>query len=280
MQDSELLRFELYTLMFERISQFFHEHNMNTMLFTFDPVRPVVPKMIRERHIDGLILPYYVPPEILAELEASRIPAVFVNSSAPPGAAVVLPDDRQGMSLAVAHLVKLGHRRILYLNKRTRMDHPSETTRMEAFFEAMRSFGLTPCRGSDTPLGGEETRLRLPDCVDGAAFLHEQLNEDVDLRPTAVISYSAVWLRNIMLAILRAGLRVPQDLSLVCFDQLGIVRDGIPSVTHVAIPMADMAHKACERLLSGLHGGIEAEPTIIVPEKLVVMESTAPPNGG
>lgn len=275
---STTLSFEIYMSMFTEMNTQFHKHDLNMMVFAIDDKSPVIPKMIRERHVDGVIVLQRAPLYLLEELRVLGIPTVYLNADVPGQTDVIMPDDYQGISLAVQHLVDLGHKRILYLNKHALLYHPSMSIRLRAFYESMYSFGLNPYPGSDALLWQKiEGNKQPPNAEDFKVFVSKILSRPVESRPTAIIAHTALWLRGLMLTIQAAGLQVPRDISVVCCDQLQIVREWIPSITHLRIPSEDIAKSAVKLLLEKIDDKSKRQPLILLPEELIVAESTAPP---
>ncbi len=276
---SETLSYDIYMSMFTEMNAQLHEYDMNMMVFAIDDSKPIIPKMIRERHVDGVIVAQRAPAFLLDELKMLGIPTVFVNADVPRQVDLVMPDDYQGMTLAVKHLVELGHKRILYLNKHAQTYHPSMSTRLRAFYECMHREGLSPYPGSDALLWRKrDDKPKPPNAEDFTVFLSKILSRPGESRPTAVVAYTALWLRDIMLTIQHADLQVPRDISVICCDQLQLARDWIPSITHLRIAGEVMGKNAVRLLLDKIENKTESQLPVMVPEELIVAESTAPPS--
>jgi DNA-binding LacI/PurR family transcriptional regulator len=161
-------------------------------------------------------------------------------------------------------LIRLGHRRIAYLGDR--FGYQSDTERFAGYREALEQavLPLLPelvVHGDGKPEGGM-TAMRML----------------LDLRqpPTAVFCYNDMSALGALRCIHRSGLRVPEDISLVGFDDLFIASYTQPPLTTVRQPRRQMGLLAMESLLK-LMSGQDAADTIKVPAELVVRESTAPP---
>lgn len=277
---AETMAFEIYASMFTAMNSKFHEYDFNTMVFELEQGKETIPRMIRERYVDGIIMAHSSPEYIIDELKRLCVPSVFVNVSLSAPYDSIVPDDYQGMRLAVKHMVDLGHRRILYLNKHSMEFHPSMSTRLRAFYETMQECGLVPYAGSDTLLWRKrDDKPQPPNAEDFKVFLTKILARPAENRPTAVIAYTALWLRELMLTIQHAGLRVPQDISVICCDQMQMVREWVPRITHVRIDGVAMGSRAADMLYNKIEGKISKPiPAILIPEELVVLESTMSPS--
>lgn len=278
---SDLLHTEIYNQIFTLLNQYCYEKDLNMMTLTLDESDVDIPSMIRLRNIDGVFLVHQINPEIWCEIEKLKLPAVSINVQSPNGFDSVLPDDFQGMNLAVDHLVKLGHQRILYLNrylnrKDAVISHPSVVSRLNGFKHAVVKHGLELYKGWDTPVVQAREDCISDDVVLLDAFLPKLLALPVQNRPTAIILYSGMWLRNVVIALKKANLQVPQDISIVCCDQSELVRQWIPAITHIEIPTIEMAKTAAEMLYKKVNRQNVMSENVLLPERLIEMESTAP----
>ncbi len=273
---SDLLHTEIYNQIFTLLNQYCYEKDFNMMTLTLEESNVDIPSMIRLRNIDGVFLVHHINPEIWCEIEKLKLPAVSINVQSPNGFDSVLPDDFQGMNLAVDHLVKLGHRRILYLNRKDMIGHPSVVSRLKGFKHALARHGLELYKDWDTPLVQAREEHISEDILLLDAFLSKILALPAGNRPTAIILYSGMWLRNVVIALRRVNLRVPQDISIVCCDQSELVRQWIPAITHIEIPTTEMAKSATEMLYKKVNLENIPSENVLLPERLIEMESTMP----
>jgi DNA-binding LacI/PurR family transcriptional regulator len=165
---------------------------------------------------------------------------------------------------AVRHLVGLGHRRIAYLGDRH--GHQSDTERFAGYRRALEEAGLE----YDPELVAHGNGK-----AEGAAAPMQNLLGIVP-PPTAVFCYNDMSALGAIRAIRAHGLRVPADISIVGFDDLPIMQFMDPPLTTVCQPMRQMGRLAVQTL-ARLVAGEVFENNIIVPGRLVVRNSTAPP---
>jgi DNA-binding LacI/PurR family transcriptional regulator len=100
----------------------------------------------------------------------------------------------------------------------------------------------------------------------------------LDQGATAVLAYDHVVALRVMAAAHRMGLRIPQDFSLLCFNDEFPVADVFPPLTVVAPQGEAMGQRGGELLLKQLGSSEPSPPSVIrLPEQLIVRESTAPP---
>ncbi|MEP7363902.1 MAG: LacI family DNA-binding transcriptional regulator [Acidobacteriota bacterium] len=225
-----------------------------------------VVRSFEERRVDGIIVTssrvgaLHVP--MLSQMD---VPIVLLNNQHPSEAAYsVMIDNEGGSFAATSYLVQLGHRRIGYIGDFN--GHQSDTERLSGYQRAIDSAGLEfdlnlVQRGDGKPEGARIALARLLALADP---------------PTAVFCYNDMSALGAMNAAHAAGLRVPEELSLVGFDDLYISQYLNPPLTTVRQPMAEMGRLATETLLRLL----AKEPStqiIKVPGELIVRESAVPP---
>jgi DNA-binding LacI/PurR family transcriptional regulator len=218
-----------------------------------------------ERRVDGIVVTssrvgaLYLP--LLSEM---MVPIVLVNNQH-PGAFVhsVMIGNLEGSKAAAGHLVTLGHRRIAYLGDQ--FGYQSDTERFAGYMEALDTAGIPflpelVVHGNGKPdeaMRATERLLALPD------------------PPTAVCCYNDMSALGAMRSIHLQGLKVPDDISVVGFDDLFLASYTQPPLTTVRQPMRRMGQLAMESLFK-LMLGTESEIRIRVDAELIVRESTGP----
>lgn len=230
-----------------------------------DPAREVAAvRSFQERRVDGVIVmasrvgALYMP--LLAELQ---VPIVLVDNQHPGVFAHSISiDDRGGAGLAVSHLLALGHRRIGYIGDRHGMQ--SDVDRLDGYAEALAAAGIEFSRvyvaqGNGRPDGGLDAMRTL-------LALKEP--------PTAVFCYNDMTAIGALRALYQAGCRVPEDVSVVGFDDLQMAPFLEPPLTTVRQPKAEMGQRAASILMDLLEGK-ELDTQITVAGELVVRQSTA-----
>jgi DNA-binding LacI/PurR family transcriptional regulator len=172
----------------------------------------------------------------------NRVPLVVVGRRLPKGSAeVVLTDDREGMRLAVDHLVGLGHRDIVHVDGGR---SPKAADRRRGYRTAMTRHGLGERarieRGGQTPEAGAAAARGL---LDGAPL------------PTAVVAYNDDCAVALVDALRRDGVRVPEDVSVVGFDDSRLSRLPFVDLTTVAQDARQEASLAVGRIVARLDAG-------------------------
>lgn len=232
-----------------------------------DPERELrVVRLFQERRADGVLVlssrigALYMP--LLGEL---KVPIVLINSHHPDQFShSIMIDNLEASFAAVRHLIQLGHRRIAYLGDRYGLQ--SDTERFAGYRQAMTL--------ADYPF--------LPELVvhangkaEGSGPAMTRLLELED-RPTAVFCYNDLTAVGALRAIRVHSLRVPQDISVVGFDDLPIASYTEPPLTTIRQPKQEMGRMAVE-MLCNLLAGTPEQTQIKVPGELIVRESTSLP---
>ena len=213
---------------------------------------------------DGALLMQQPKPETVAELDRRGVPYVCVNEKVGNPLASVLADDVMGMSRAVEYLRRLGHKRIAYANTDPYyFSHYSVTERHETLLDGVKKHRMELVFGHEHPFKQAVDFLNLTVKANGA---------------TAVISYDHRIAVRLVGTATTMGLRIPQDFSLICFNDVYPVELLAPPLTAVAVSGKEMGRVGAELLLERLESK-RAQPVneIRVPEDLVVRGSTAPP---
>lgn len=209
-----------------------------------------------------LVFPHTALPEqrrFYFDLVANGQKLVFVNEPAPcPGACGIYSDDRRGLRLAMEHLLRLGHRRVVYAGVELQVSGTS-LLRSNAYAEAARE------------LGGFEPLTLSPD---GRLRLHAFLEANPDV--TAFLCYDDGGAVKVIQALESLGYEVPRDFSVVGFGdnvaQVDFLRVPLTTVSQDAWNLGSKAAGLCLSLIAG-------EPflgDVVTETRLVERRSTGP----
>ncbi|MGX6446997.1 LacI family DNA-binding transcriptional regulator [Patulibacter sp. S7RM1-6] len=176
-------------------------------------------------------------------------------------------DNAAAAATAVRHLVGLGHERIGVVASPS--DISSTADRLRGFRAALRKAGLAP-----DPALEVATRDHGDDAEDAALAL---LDRPAAERPTAVFTTENVVTGGTLRAVRRLGLRIPEELSLVAFDDTDWLPLMTPPVTVVRQPVVDLGRRAAELLLERLGGTAGPGRRAVLPTALVERGSCASP---
>jgi len=223
---------------------------------------------------DGVIL---IPPlsddaALLEELRVLALPVVRIGPSERGSdlAPCVLMDDRAAAMEMTSYLLKLGHRRIGFIQGHP--DHASSAQRLAGFRAALKAHRLTPQNADVEPglftaeSGEAATRALL---ARGAA---SPLG-----RYTAIFASNDDMAAGCLAVAHELGLRVPQDLSVVGFDDTYVAPMLYPPLTTVRQPIHDMGFDAAHQLLRLMREG-DATACVQLSHRLVERQTVAPPS--
>lgn len=215
--------------------------------------------------IEGLILiSHRLAPERLAAI-AAEVPTVVVTRSdiQLPAMDTVSNDDVAGTALAVDYLVQLGHSKIVCLSGG---ENPPSNSRVQGYLQAMERNNLS--ESARVVPGG------LSDATGYAAA-----TKALKLSPTALVVANDFAAMGAIAAIQEAGLRVPEDISVIGYD--GISIGGLKNVnlTTVSQPLAELGTLAATRLVERINDPKEPAKQITVSAQLLVRGTTKEPIG-
>jgi LacI family transcriptional regulator len=195
-----------------------------------------------ERQVDGVaIMTFGVDETLFERFVADSVPVVFIDA-APlrPLSNALAVDYRSGIQEGVQHLTALGHRKIGFISGPLRLR--SSQARKTAFLDCMKSAGIRPkeawlIEGDHTLAGGRDAMQKILTLKDW---------------PTAVMCSNDMTAIGVQHALFEASLSVPQDFSLIGFDDIHLAEYTIPPLTTVRMSCRDIATKAVNSLLGQL----------------------------
>ena len=231
-------------------------------------------KMAQERRVSGIIYEasYLLGPEDFQGVRDSGIPMVFIEKTGTLEEDFVGGDNRAGMALAVHHLHMLGHRRIGYVHHERTQDRPTQPERLQGFHEACQAHGIEVKPEWIVALAS----------VDGAGPEDEtRLGAVVDLpaeeRPTAFVCFNDDAAAFVMRTAAARGLSVPEDLSVVGWDDTEMETPHATPLTSLATAANEIGKEAARLLFEKIEGGQSVEKRrIVLKPALKVRESTGP----
>ncbi|MGX5770349.1 LacI family DNA-binding transcriptional regulator [Microbacterium trichothecenolyticum] len=230
-------------------------------------------RSLLQRDIDALIIAAQYHRAVELPVVPPTIP-VLVLDGFPAHDAVadgVVPDEHGGAYEATRHLAQAGHRRIAFCNIGGDV-YVASGLRHAGYVAALRDHGVEP-----------DPRLHtfLNDTATADAYGPMRALLDTPDRPTAVFCFSDQIAFAVYQAASDLGLRVPEDLSVVGFDDQRFIADALrPGLTTVRLPHHDMGAWAAKRIIDRIHGDVTGPPQIQRTRcPLVVRASVAPPPG-
>jgi DNA-binding LacI/PurR family transcriptional regulator len=224
-------------------------------------------RQIRQQSWTGLISAgfYQSPEEWIRVQEQIKIPVVVMNTSVNhPKIAYLQVDFKAAISNVLRHLIDLGHKKIAYLGD---LNDQFSRQELEGVENSLNE------KGYSYP---EEYRFSVPHTLEGASQgISRIMMLPKELRPTAIISFDDEFAINLMNALRYYKLKVPEDISLVGFDNIPMSARTYPTLTTVDVPKYRIGQQLVELLMQliesneGQHVG-----NIIIDGSLVVRTST------
>ena len=226
---------------------------------------------LAKKRVDGLLVASSAPRHNHARrLRAENLPFVFVDRKVEGvDADVISVDNREGMRLISDHLAGLGHERIGMISGP--LDKASGYERYLGLQGALADLGV----------GLQDSLVRFGDfrTSSGREGAMELLG--LPAPPTALVTANNQMTLGALMAVKEMGLRIPDDLSVVGFDDPEWAPLTAPPLTTLAQPTYEMGVEAAKLLLDRIEGGRDGRTRRVLLEPwLVVRGSTAPPGGG
>ncbi len=226
--------------------------------------------VLETRHCDAIVLLGDVQdqPRLLGDLKDSLVPVVALwQGSSALGVPTIDVDNQAGVRAAVDHVAGLGHQRIAFIGGRPLGDIRE---REAAFLEAMteRFGGVRDGylqHVSNTPSGG--------------AAAVEALLRHAEA-PTAIVASTDTLAFGVLHAAHALGRRVPDDLSVVGFDDILLASHTVPALTTLRMPAQEIVREGLDIAIElARNPGQRPEHTVkVIPPRLIIRQSTAPPS--
>jgi LacI family transcriptional regulator len=222
-----------------------------------------------ERKVDGVaVMTFGIEEPLLDQLAKRKVPLVFIDIGPNrPGISLLKVDYHHGILQGVQHLVALGHRNIAFISGPLTLH--SAQSRRAAFSASLEECGIAPnpawiIEGDHTMEGGIASMDRLL---------------SAKKMPTAVMCSNDMTAIGVLHKLYRAGLRVPDDLSVIGFDDIHIAEVTIPPLTTVQMSRFEIARAAVTALRAHVEPSENAEPKreYKIQTDLIVRESTGLP---
>ncbi len=247
------------------------------LVFAAEGDRPV-PNMVQQNRVDGLILAGCdIPRETIVNLRLQGVPLVLVDNHLERVNSIII-DNEGGAYEATAHLIRLGHRRIAFLCEW--LGDLSFRERFEGYRRALADHGI--------PFDERLVAEGLPRQPRTGYVAAQRLLDQVgDALPTAVVAANDLVAAETLRLLRERGLRVPEDVAVVGFDDGEVARHTVPPLTTVRVYRRELGALAVRRLLDLLEDPEQPPTHVRVFTKLIVREScgdrpavSPPPEGG
>jgi LacI family transcriptional regulator len=238
----------------------------------YDPGRTesLIRRML-QRNVDGVaVMTFGIEEDLVQKLVDRGFPLVFVDAGPHlENIRVLKVNYGEGIRQAVQHLAALGHRQIGFISGPLRLR--SALARRDAFLKAMRELGLRVPK--QRLVEGDHT-------MEGGIAAMEKLAA-LDTLPTAVLCSNDMTAIGALHALFRTTHKVPEDVSVVGFDDVHLAQFMLPPLTTVQMSCKELAVAAVEALRAGIEPNHPKAKQInwAIGTRLVVRQSTAFPRG-
>jgi DNA-binding LacI/PurR family transcriptional regulator len=233
-------------------------------------------EMLLERHVDGLIVVanwLLVDIHVLADLNKAEIPTVTIGWEIPGNrVSFAMVDNEAGGRMALEHLHQLGHRRIAVILGPKRLIDSAPRWRGIQKFAQSAKLEIDP-----------SLVTRLPDVFDANASFEQgyRLTEELLQKKkkfTALLAFDDLTALGAIRALAKAGISVPEQCSVIGFDDVAISGLSVPSLTTVRQPLETMGGAAVNIVMEAIKAGHENRDWSAVAQKLhaelVIRDST------
>jgi LacI family transcriptional regulator len=246
------------------------EQGFNIMLFNtnYDAGRAAdyVRRLIELKVAGVALMTAELEPALIDDLTRKEVRAVFNDLGiVSEHMSNIVLDYSAGIDEAVRHLVSLGHKRIAHIAGSSRIR--SGVIRREAFVEAV--YRYLPENKEQLIFEGD---FRFES---GRLAATEILN--LEELPTAIVVANDMMALGAMQELKSKGIKIPQDISIVGFDDIAFAALSEPALTTVCSPRVEMGRRAIEALITTIKIPNQRGIEIKIPTYLIVRDSTAPP---
>lgn len=217
-------------------------------------------------NVDGLILVVSNPATstALQRLRGAGIPYVLAYNRHPDHPCITV-DSEGAVADAVAHLARLGHRRIAMVSGTLAASDRAQQ-RYRGFLHGMAAAGLEPPALVEVPF------------IETAVDALTRFLQEASSRPTALFCSNDLLAIRSIRAAHRSGLQVPRDLSVIGFDGIALGEDLTPALSTITQPNSDIGRHGVELLVQALAGGgpLTPDASMLLPHGIRAGESCAP----
>ena len=219
----------------------------------------------RSRNVEGVLLFGFQRHDLnLDELVSSEIPTIFIDLDLlGRRAGYITSDNAASLRNAIQYLYGLNHRRIAFLSGSP--DSYVGKTRFDAYTNSLSEFGL-PFKSEFVAFG---------DFSKESGYLGMKKLLQQKQQPTAVLCSSDLEAIGAIEAAQEEGLNVPEDLSVIGFDDIDIAAHYTPALTTIRQDIQRLGREALELLVELVQNPDQSPPSVVIPTELIIRESCA-----
>lgn len=220
---------------------------------------------LTQRQVDGFIIATGVEdPEIVKYLDGSGLPVVLVNRGAQGKKyPLVTGNDEEGIRAATAHLAELGHKSIVHIAGP--MSHTTSRGRAKALRTAADSHSMKLKVYEAKSLTVNEGERIADKAIEEARGSFTAIQASTDLLALGALR-----------SLRKSGLRCPEDVSVVGFNDMPFADEFSPGLTTVKVPLEEIGREAARQLMRSIEEKTLAPIVVSLPVSLVIRASTGP----
>lgn len=259
--DNPLSSNPFYSRVLEGIEAELAFNDYNLMLHLIPEQKlPVLPKMVRKKQVDAVVLVGIKHEEFVRQLQLANVPVILVDPKTDiPNCSQVLIDNENGAFLATQHLIRNGHKKIGFISGD--LSRFSFKQRFNGYLKALKYHGI--------PV--EENLIRAGGVEAGYDLTRSLLMSDS--RPTAIFAANDINAIYGYKAINEFDLQIPEDISVVGFDDIDLSKMAAPPLTTVRVYKEELGSVAVRNLRQMIHEKSTACTTTIIPVRFIQRES-------
>lgn len=224
-----------------------------------------LPRFILDRSVDGVIVAGKIPEVLIDKLAKYNLPLIFVDyTSAKENFPVVLIDNIQGGITATNHLINYGHKNIAFIGGD--INHPSINERLIGYKKALENAGINPNKKFIS------TTSPYPDRQNGYNSAKKIFSTQKDV--TAVFACNDAMAIGVMHYLKDSGLSIPNDISIIGFDDVESDLMLDPPLTTIRVPKIELGAEALRLMINTLKYKNSNAKKILVPVELIIRKST------
>jgi len=244
-------------------------HNYYILLTTV-PMRlrknESIPRFLHEKNVDGVIVAGKINHKLIEYIGKLGLPIVLVDYALPGKRySSVLIDNYKGARVATTHLIETGHSKIAFIGGDP--DHPSIAERFAGYKETLTRYGM-PIDPSLVITDEEDTRIH-----NGYNAIERLLNRGG--KPTALFAANDAMAIGCMNYLKATGIRIPGDIAIVGFDDIGLSSHVEPTLSTVKVFTEEMGKIAIRRIVEMIREKTQHVFTVHLPVELIVRASSA-----
>ncbi len=224
-------------------------------------------KEIRKRNLDGVVIIGFMGRKVISDVYNSKIPFILIdNRLNKEGVTSIVPGNRNGAFEATRYLVGLGHKTIFFMGG-TKKDH-AVMERFSGYLAALKEAGLD--YRDEYYI---KSHYRVGDGFNSMSKVLQSKNV-----PSAILCVNDESAIGALKAIQEAELKVPDDISIVGFDDIDWAAHTNPPLTTVKVQKEKMGRMAIDFLIRQIENKEFLGAEVVVPTELIIRSSCAKPS--